>query len=125
MSADANLNFQLQFVNQASETFTVYAVNIFEQNCQWIAGEQPKVGQILKPGGSALWGVAATIPNSTATGEVRLKGSSGSNIGFEFKNLYNGIATVDVELAKAVDYSIQTSSTGAQAYAKVIVTTAG
>ncbi|MBI5521830.1 MAG: hypothetical protein HY910_04305 [Desulfarculus sp.] len=122
MSADSNLNFQLQFVNQARESFSVFAVDIFVNNCQWISGEQPKVGQVFKTGDSALWGVAATIPNATASGEVRLKGSSGSTIGVQFNNLYNGIATVQVELSKGISYSIQSSSTGAQAYAKAIVT---
>lgn len=75
----------------------------------------------MKAGGSITWGVYTTDPNGTAEAQIRLKGSKGSLIGIEMRNLYDGIACVMVELAPTVSYSVQTSATGAQTSCKVVL----
>ena len=125
MAADGNRSIELHVVNKASEEFVVFSA-IFENNeCQWLAGEQAKIGETLAPGGSTTWGVLTTDPNGSAVAEVRLKGSKGYNVGFKFQNTYNGISLVMVELAMGVNYDIQPSATGSQASCKAIISSVG
>ncbi len=121
MAADGTRNIQLQVTNNTSETFTVFYANIVATNCQWISGEQAKVGQMLAASASVTWGVYTTDANGSPAAEVRLKGSKGSLIGFELKNLYDDIALVSVELAASINYSLQSPSTGLQAFCKAII----
>ncbi len=123
MTADGNRSIELQVVNKAAEEFVVFSAIIPSNDCQWISGEQAKAGQTLKSGGSITWGVAAKNAGGSAEAEVRLKGAKGSNIGFEFKNLYNGIALVEVELSTDIHYSVQPATTGEQVLCKVIIST--
>jgi hypothetical protein len=122
MAADGNRNIQLQVTNNTSETFTVYYADIFVTNCQWISGEQAKIGQTLAANASVTWGAYTTDSNGSAEAQVRLKGSKGSLMGFELKNLYNNIALVSVELSSSINYSIQSPSTGLQALCKAVIT---
>lgn len=125
MPADGNRSIELSLVNKTGQEFVVFSAVIPNNDCQWIPGEQAKVGQTLKSGGAITWGVAANSANVSALAEVRLKGSGGSNIGFEFKNLYDGIALVEVELAPDIYYSVQPAATGEQAMCKVIISAVG
>jgi|GEM_PF-6219762 len=123
MTAEGNRSIELQLVNKTAEEFVVFSAIIPSNASQWITGEQAKVGQTLKSGGSVTWGVAATAADGSAEAEVRLKGSGGSNIGFEFKNLYDGISLVEVELSADIYYSVQPATTGEQVLCKVIIST--
>ncbi len=107
MSAEGGRSIELQVVNKASEEFVIFSAMLPESGCQWIDGEQAKVGMTLKPGGSTTWGVASPSTSATAIAEVRLKGDKGSSIGFEFKNLYNDLSLVEVELSPKINYDIQ------------------
>jgi hypothetical protein len=121
MSADGNRNIQLQVTNNTSETFTVYSANIFATNCQWISDEQAKIGQPLAVNASVTWGAYTTDSNGSADAQVKLKGSKGSLMGFELKNLSNNIALVSVELSSSINYSLQSPSTGIQAFCKAVI----
>lgn len=125
MSAEGGRSIELQVVNTTAEEFVIYSAMLPESGCQWISGEQAKVGVTLKVGGSTTWGVISSSTSITAIAEVRLKGGKGSNIGFEFKNLPDGLSLVEVELSTDIYYDVQPAAIGVQSSCKVIITSLG